>query len=142
MSNVTRVKMHAMSNLSNVGRKKGSLLGNVQKTLEEILIRYLIACLLLLTFCLPAHAAPDTPERPPILQGVHRIVCLGDSITQGGEGPGGCLAPSALSERSLWPQDRGDHLHPELSRNCTEYRDALPTIELATFLCHSTHESK
>ena len=28
-------------------------------------------------------------ERPEPLKNVHRIVCLGDSITQGGEGPGG-----------------------------------------------------
>lgn len=30
-----------------------------------------------------------TPDPPPALNGVHRIVCLGDSITQGGENPGG-----------------------------------------------------
>lgn len=29
------------------------------------------------------------PVPPPILEGVHRVVCLGDSITQIGEGPGG-----------------------------------------------------
>lgn len=32
---------------------------------------------------------PPEPQVPPALKGVRRIVCLGDSITQGGENPGG-----------------------------------------------------
>lgn len=47
-----------------------------------------IGCLLTLSM-LPAGANPVAAERPAALQGVHRIVCLGDSITQAGEGPGG-----------------------------------------------------
>jgi acyl-CoA thioesterase-1 len=52
-------------------------------------MRSLLACLLLLSLSLSANTAQTMPERPPLLKGVHRIVCLGDSITQGGEGPGG-----------------------------------------------------
>ena len=50
-------------------------------------MRYMLVGLLLVGAVLRAGAA--SPERPPALKGVHRIVCLGDSITQGGEGPGG-----------------------------------------------------
>ncbi len=41
--------------------------------------------------CTIAAAGPiaDTDARPAALRDVHRIVCLGDSITQAGEGPGG-----------------------------------------------------
>jgi acyl-CoA thioesterase-1 len=34
-------------------------------------------------------SSAQNPAVPPELQGVHRVVCLGDSITQIGEGPGG-----------------------------------------------------
>jgi len=67
-------------------------------------MRFLIVCLLLFIFCLPAHAAPDTQECPPNLQGVHRIVCLGDSITQGGEGPGGYVWLFRHYLNALYPQ--------------------------------------
>lgn len=36
-----------------------------------------------------AALGQGTNSPPERLRGVHRIVCLGDSITQGGEGPGG-----------------------------------------------------
>jgi acyl-CoA thioesterase-1 len=41
--------------------------------------------------CTVAAAEPaiEKDERPLALRDVHRIVCLGDSITQAGEGPGG-----------------------------------------------------
>jgi acyl-CoA thioesterase-1 len=52
-------------------------------------MRFLIACLILLPLSVSASTAQTVPDRPPLLKGVHRIVCLGDSITQGGEGPGG-----------------------------------------------------
>lgn len=52
-------------------------------------MRFLFAFLLLLSLSCSACTAQTTFERPPLLKGVHRIVCLGDSITQGGEGPGG-----------------------------------------------------
>jgi acyl-CoA thioesterase-1 len=49
----------------------------------------------LMALCLSVSVLAAQAERPgnatvpEPLQGVHRIVCLGDSITQGGEGPGG-----------------------------------------------------
>lgn len=52
-------------------------------------MRFLLASVLFLSFSFSACTAQTTFERPPLLKGVHRIVCLGDSITQGGEGPGG-----------------------------------------------------
>lgn len=44
-------------------------------------------CALLLLF--PALCRAQETKPPELLAGVQRIVCLGDSITQGGEGPGG-----------------------------------------------------
>ncbi|HLK56254.1 MAG TPA: SGNH/GDSL hydrolase family protein [Chthonomonadaceae bacterium] len=78
-------------------------------------MRFLIACLLLLALCLPAHADPDTPERPPILKGVHRIVCLGDSITQGGEGPGGYAWLFRHYLNALYPQQNIEVLNAGIS---------------------------
>jgi len=42
-----------------------------------------------LALCVFVPSLAKAAEVPPLLKGVHRIVCLGDSITQGGEGPGG-----------------------------------------------------
>ncbi|HLK56573.1 MAG TPA: hypothetical protein VKU00_08415 [Chthonomonadaceae bacterium] len=64
-------------------------------------MRFLIACLLLLALALPACA--DSPV-PPALENVHRIVCLGDSITQGGEGPGGYVWLFRHYLNALYPQ--------------------------------------
>ena len=52
-------------------------------------MRFLLASLFIFSFSITVCTAQTSPERPPLLKGVHRIVCLGDSITQGGEGPGG-----------------------------------------------------
>ena len=41
---------------------------------------------------------------PPLLTNVHRIVCLGDSITQGGEGPGGYVWLTRHYLQALYPQ--------------------------------------
>ena len=74
-------------------------------------MRFLLACLLLV-FCLPAHA--DTPV-PPALQGVHRIVCLGDSITQGGEGPGGYVWLFRHYLTALYPDQNMEVLNAGIS---------------------------
>ncbi|HZO87963.1 MAG TPA: SGNH/GDSL hydrolase family protein [Chthonomonadaceae bacterium] len=50
-------------------------------------MRFLVCLLLLVALCAPCVA--QAPEVPPALKGVHRIVCLGDSITEQGEMPGG-----------------------------------------------------
>jgi len=54
----------------------------------------LLFAMLLLTLALASVRSqttqpPTTPEVPAQLQGIHKIVCLGDSITQMGESPGG-----------------------------------------------------
>ena len=45
-----------------------------------------------------------TTAVPPLLANVHRIVCLGDSITQGGEGPGGYVWLTRHYLQALYPQ--------------------------------------
>ncbi len=62
----------------------------------------------------PAAATPTTTRIPTFhlienplpasLTGVHRIVCLGDSITQGGEGPGGYVWLVRHYLADLYPQ--------------------------------------
>ena len=48
-----------------------------------------------------AHAQDKTV--PPLLQGVKRVVMLGDSITQGGEGPGGYVWLVRSYLKALYP---------------------------------------
>ena len=67
-------------------------------------MRFLLACLLLLSFSLSTRAAQNASDPPPLLKGVHRIVCLGDSITQGGEGPGGYVWLARHYLSALYPQ--------------------------------------
>lgn len=50
---------------------------------------WIVGALACLGFAQQIAGAQGTNTPPPALQGVHRIVCLGDSITQGGEAPGG-----------------------------------------------------
>ena len=50
---------------------------------------WMIGALACLGFTQQVARAQGTNTPPPALDGVHRIVCLGDSITQGGEAPGG-----------------------------------------------------
>ena len=45
--------------------------------------------------------------RPEALRNVHRIVCLGDSITQGGEGPGGYVWLIRHYLKALYPGTAG-----------------------------------
>ena len=67
-------------------------------------MRFLLACLLLFPLSLSVCTAQTMPELPPLLKGVHRIVCLGDSITQGGEGPGGYVWLVRRYLGALYPQ--------------------------------------
>lgn len=67
-------------------------------------MRLLLASLLLLSCSLSVCSAQGTSEPPPLLKGVHRIVCLGDSITQGGEGPGGYVWLVRHYLAALYPQ--------------------------------------
>src|ERR1041385_5034001 len=85
-------------------QETGDPVGNLPKILEEILMRFLFVCLALFLFGLSARTDADTTELPPILRGVHRVVCLGDSITQGGEGPGGYVGLFRHYLNALYPE--------------------------------------
>ncbi len=52
-------------------------------------MNYAAAGLMLVLATVGGISGVGAQERPEPLKNVHRIVCLGDSITQGGEGPGG-----------------------------------------------------
>src|SRR5580704_14936633 len=46
-------------------------------------------------------------DRPAALRDVHRIVCLGDSITQAGEGPGGYVWLTRDFLKRIYPGSNG-----------------------------------
>jgi len=64
-------------------------------------------------------AAAQDPAKsvvvPPILQGVHRIVCLGDSITQIGEGPGGYVWLIRHFLKDLYPDQNIETINAGIS---------------------------
>jgi acyl-CoA thioesterase-1 len=61
-------------------------------------------------------AAPvQAPQVPPILQGVHRIVCLGDSITEAGERPGGYVWLIRHYLNNLYPDQHIETLNAGIS---------------------------
>lgn len=55
-----------------------------------------------------AYANAAIEERPQSLRNVNRVVCLGDSITQGGEGPGGYVWLLRHYLKALYPATNGD----------------------------------
>ena len=59
--------------------------------------------IVLLTQAFELARAQDSSV-PPVLQNVHRIVCTGDSITQGGEAPGGYVWLLRHSLAAIYPQ--------------------------------------
>lgn len=73
----------------------------------------LIAATLMATTPFHKHQMPNPV--PPLLEGVHRVVCLGDSITQIGEGPGGYvwLVRHYLSD--LYPDQHIETLNAGIS---------------------------
>lgn len=54
---------------------------------------------------------------PPLLQGVRRVVCLGDSITQFGEGPDGYVWLVRHYLKNLYPQEGIETLNAGISGN-------------------------
>ena len=80
-------------------------------------MRSLLSCLFLLSVSLSVSTAQNVFERPPLLKGVHRIVCLGDSITQGGEGPGGYVWLVRHYLIALYPQQPIDILPTNYTPN-------------------------
>lgn len=81
------------------------------------MMRFLLVCLFLLPVSLSAKADAKLAEPPPLLKGVHRIVCLGDSITQGGEGPGGYVWLVRHTLAALYPQQPIEVVNAGISGN-------------------------
>jgi lysophospholipase L1-like esterase len=77
-------------------------------------MRYLLSILL---FCLPINCLSQSAEVPSNLKGVKRIVCLGDSITQGGEGPGGYVWLVRHYLKTLYPQQNIEVLNVGISEH-------------------------
>lgn len=63
---------------------------------------------------LAVWAAPDVPKP---LQGVHRIVVMGDSITQGGGGPGGYVWLIQKALQDAYPAQRIEVVNAGISGN-------------------------
>jgi acyl-CoA thioesterase I len=78
-------------------------------------MRYLLIGLLLTLFAVPSHVVCADTEVPPLLHDVHRIVCLGDSITQGGEGPGGYVWLVRHYLNALYPQQNIEVINAGIS---------------------------
>ena len=54
-------------------------------------------------------------KTPRLLEGVHRVVCLGDSITQGGEGPGGYVWLVRHYLKALYPEQNIETINAGIS---------------------------
>ena len=74
-------------------------------------------CLALATFSM----APAQNAVPAQLENVHRVVMLGDSITQGGENPGGYVWLTRRYLQILYPQQHIEVINAGISGNkCTD----------------------
>jgi lysophospholipase L1-like esterase len=67
------------------------------------MITRIVAALLAMAMTAVGAGAQSTPEVPEALRGIHRIVCLGDSITQAGEAPGGYVWLIRKTLSALYP---------------------------------------
>lgn len=72
-----------------------------------------LACLLF--WLIPVCGWGQTGKAPPALQGVKRIVCLGDSITQFGEAPGGYVWLVRHYLNALYPQQNIEVINAGIS---------------------------
>jgi lysophospholipase L1-like esterase len=72
-------------------------------------MNYVVSALVVAIACTVATANPisNNDVRPAALRDVHRIVCLGDSITQAGEGPGGYVWLIRDFLKQLYPGQNG-----------------------------------
>ena len=77
-------------------------------------MRKFVTCALLLTSLVPAFAGTNS-EHPKLLKGVHRVVTMGDSITQGGEDPGGYVWLVRHYLKALYPSQRIEVLNAGIS---------------------------
>lgn len=85
--------------------------GNPDTTNREVIMNLTVSGLVVALVCIGTAAMPlenKENERPPLLRSVHRIVCLGDSITQGGEGPGGYVWLLRHYLKAIYPGTNGD----------------------------------
>jgi len=64
---------------------------------------------------LGSNPSAQSETAPPLLTGVHRIVCLGDSITQAGEGPGGYVWLVRHYLKDLYPDQNIETLNAGIS---------------------------
>jgi lysophospholipase L1-like esterase len=71
----------------------------------------------LFTSLLAGIAAAQTVPVPPILQGVHRVVMLGDSITQFGDGPGGYVWLTRQYLQRIFPSQNFEVVNAGISGN-------------------------
>jgi len=65
--------------------------------------------------CASTDRLQTTNPIPPLLQGVHRVVCLGDSITQAGENPGGYVWLVRHYLKDLYPDQTIETLNAGIS---------------------------
>jgi len=74
-------------------------------------MNYIVSSLVVVLACTAGAAQPATErkdeEKPSSLRGIQRIVCLGDSITQAGEGPGGYVWLMREFLKKLYPGTTG-----------------------------------
>lgn len=78
------------------------------------------ALLVCFASCANAQATAAALVPPPELSGVHRVVCLGDSITQFGEGPGGYVWLVRRYLDDLYPSQAIDVIDAGVSGNTSQ----------------------
>ena len=76
---------------------------------------FLNACAALLVANAIGASRQNPSPVPPLLHGVHRVVCLGDSITQFGEGPGGYVWLVRHYLKDLYPGQSIETLNAGIS---------------------------
>ena len=76
---------------------------------------FLNACAALLVSNAIGASRQNPSPVPPLLHGVHRVVCLGDSITQFGEGPGGYVWLVRHYLKDLYPGQSIETLNAGIS---------------------------
>lgn len=77
----------------------------------------MLASSVLLAGVLSIASSQALPSTPPLLQGVSRIVCLGDSITQQGESPGGYVWLIRRYLDAIYPQRGIEVINAGISGN-------------------------
>ena len=83
--------------------------------MNRIFITACAAVLLATGVASAQDSSKSSPILPTLLQGVHRVVCLGDSITQGGEGPGGYVWLVRHYLKDLYPDQNIETLNAGIS---------------------------